>query len=190
MAAFQHSRHFRARFFTRPFLVQPERSGVQGRVWGLDSSLRRQGPDSSLCSPNGLGSRLFLMQPEVQPLHYAARRVRGPDSNYVARRVWGPDSNYVARRVWGPDSSLHSQKGLGSRLFLTQPDESGLQTLITWPKGSGVQTSLVPRPHPKIGKGAWCYLQIFPYVLCQQSSFGVEESRSSIANYNIPSSII
>ena len=50
--------------------------------------------------------------------------------------------------------------------------------------------SLVPRPHPKIGKGAWCYLQIFPYVLCQQSSFGVEESRSSIANYNIPSSII
>ena len=50
--------------------------------------------------------------------------------------------------------------------------------------------SLVPRPHPKIGKGAWCYLQTFPYVLCQQSSFGVEESRSSIANYNIPSSII
>ena len=50
--------------------------------------------------------------------------------------------------------------------------------------------SLVPRPHPKIGKGAWCYLQRFPYVLCQQSSFGVEESRSSIANYNIPSSII
>ena len=55
---------------------------------------------------------------------------------------------------------------------------------------SRVLPSLVPRPHPKIGKGAWCYLQIFLYVLCQQSSFGVEESRSSIANYNIPSSII
>ena len=37
--------------------------------------------------------------------------------------------------------------------------------------------SLVPRPHPKIGKGAWCHLQRFPYVLCQQSLFGVEESR-------------
>ena len=44
-------------------------------------------------------------------------------------------------------------------------------------------SSLVPRPHPKLGKGAWCYLQIFPYVLCQQSSFGVEESCSSITNY-------
>ena len=47
--------------------------------------------------------------------------------------------------------------------------------------------SLIPRPHPKIGKGAWCHLQRFPCVLCQQSSFGVEESRSSISNYyNIP----
>ena len=30
-----------------------------------------------------------------------------------------------------------------------------------------VEDSLVPRPHPKIGKGAWCYLQIFPYVPSQ-----------------------
>ena len=44
-------------------------------------------------------------------------------------------------------------------------------------------SSLVPRPRPKIGKGAWCQLQRFPYVLCQQSTFGVEESRSSIANW-------
>ena len=59
------------------------------------------------------------------------------------------------------------------------------------PSGQTVlEASLVPRPHPKIGKGAWCYLQIFLCVLCQQSLFGVEESRSSIANYNIPSSII
>ena len=27
--------------------------------------------------------------------------------------------------------------------------------------------SLVPRPHPKIGKGAWCHLQTFPYVPSQ-----------------------
>ena len=27
--------------------------------------------------------------------------------------------------------------------------------------------TLVPRPHPKIGKGAWCYLQTFSYVLSQ-----------------------
>ena len=31
MAAFQCSRHFRARLFTRPFLVQPEGSGVLTR---------------------------------------------------------------------------------------------------------------------------------------------------------------
>ena len=36
--------------------------------------------------------------------------------------------------------------------------------------------SLVPRPRPKIGERAWSHLQKFPYVLCQQSSFGVEES--------------
>ena len=46
-----------------------------------------------------------------------------------------------------------------------------------------VTPSLVPRPHPQIRKGAWCYLQKFPYVLCQQSSFGVQESRLSISNY-------
>ena len=45
--------------------------------------------------------------------------------------------------------------------------------------------SLVPRPRPKIGKRACSHLQKFLYVLCQQSSFGVEESRSSIANYYI-----
>ena len=45
------------------------------------------------------------------------------------------------------------------------------------------ETSLVPRPHPKIGKGAWCHLQKFLYVLFQQSSFGVEESCLSITNY-------
>ena len=45
-----------------------------------------------------------------------------------------------------------------------------------------VWSSLVPRPCPKIGKGAWCYLQRFPYALCQQSLFGVEKSHSSIAN--------
>ena len=42
--------------------------------------------------------------------------------------------------------------------------------------------SLVPMPRPKIGKRAWSNLQKFSYVLCQQSSFGVEESRSSITN--------
>ena len=44
-------------------------------------------------------------------------------------------------------------------------------------------TSLVPRPHPKVWKRAWCHLQEFPYVLCQQSLLGVEESRFSITNY-------
>ena len=33
---------------------------------------------------------------------------------------------------------------------------------------SRVHTSLVPRPHPKIGKGAWCHLQTFPYVPSQE----------------------
>ena len=40
-----------------------------------------------------------------------------------------------------------------------------------------------PGPAQKSGKGPGVTC---PYVLCQQSSFGVEESRSSIANYNIP----
>ena len=30
--------------------------------------------------------------------------------------------------------------------------------------GVGTVHSLVPRPHPNIGKGAWCCLQRFPYV--------------------------
>ena len=77
----------------------------------------------------------------------------------------------------GGRNSLGTRLGYGSMQY---------GNMGVWSMG----VSLVPRPHPKIGKGAWCHLQIFPYVLCQQSSFGVEESRSSIANYNIPSSII
>ena len=42
-----------------------------------------------------------------------------------------------------------------------------------------------PGPTPKIRKGAWSHLHKFPYVLCQHSSFGVEESCSSITNYQI-----
>ena len=41
-----------------------------------------------------------------------------------------------------------------------------------------------PGPVQKLGR-AWSNLQKFPYVLCQQSSFGVEESCSSIINYYI-----
>ena len=39
-----------------------------------------------------------------------------------------------------------------------------------------IRASLVPRPHPKIGKGAWSHL-------CKQFLFGVDKSRSSISNY-------
>ena len=51
----------------------------------------------------------------------------------------------------------------------------------TWTAAITVASS--PGPTQKIGKGAWCHLQKFPYVLCQQSLFGIEESRSSITNY-------
>ena len=51
------------------------------------------------------------------------------------------------------------------------------------PSVSGLPSvSLVPRPHPKLGKGPGVTCKD---VLYQQSSFGVEELRSSIANYNI-----
>ena len=46
-----------------------------------------------------------------------------------------------------------------------------------WLEGKQEKDSLVPRPRTK---RAWSHLQKFPYVLCQQSSFGVEESRLSI----------
>ena len=59
---------------------------------------------------------------------------------------------------------------------------SALSTMKHAVKLIMVNISLVPRPRPKIGERAWSHLQKFPYVLCQQSSFGVEESRSSIAN--------
>ena len=32
--------------------------------------------------------------------------------------------------------------------------------------------------------GAWSHLENFPYVLCQQFSFGVDESRSSITKFS------
>ena len=60
---------------------------------------------------------------------------------------------------------------------------------VSW-VGSGHETrsiilALSTGPTPKIGKGTWCHLQKFPYVLCQQSLFGVEKSHSSITNYQI-----
>ena len=45
------------------------------------------------------------------------------------------------------------------------------------------ELALSPGPAQKLGKGPGVTC---PYVLCQQSSFGVEESCSSITNYNIP----
>ena len=65
--------------------------------------------------------------------------------------------------------------GVGLRTRLAAFSKALLRTLMQ-------RISLVPRPHPKFGERAWSHLQKFLYVLCQQSSFGVEESRSSIAN--------
>jgi len=42
------------------------------------------------------------------------------------------------------------------------------------PSTETLLSSLIPMPHPKIGERVWSHLQKFLYVLCQQSSFGVE----------------
>ena len=79
------------------------------------------------------------------------------------------------------------------RVVLGRDKESGREVLGRGEESGGVVYtgertrvgewcwgSLIPRSCPEL---AWCHLQSFLYVLCQQSLFGVDESRSSISNY-------
>ena len=103
-------------------------------------------------------------------------------TNYERTFIIGDHQRYTLGSMEFVNSPLHENQPyvFFVRLYSSDPVSCAYSGRG---REGGREGSLVPRPCPKIGKRAWSHLQKFPYVLCQQSSFGVEESCSSITNY-------